>query len=46
MWYDTIKWFYEHKHPSYTNESLKTFVRAGMITSEQYDQITDLTVVL
>lgn len=40
MWYTTIKRFYDSRHSSYTNESLKTFVRAAMITTEQYETIT------
>lgn len=40
MWYNTIKRFYDNNHPSYTYDSLKVFVRANMITSEQYLEIT------
>jgi len=40
MWYTRIKYFYESAHPSYTNERLKTFVKAGMITADQYYEIT------
>lgn len=39
-WFDTIKKYYDNGHPSYNNESLKTFVKAKMITSEQYQEIT------
>lgn len=42
MWYNTIKRYYDNGHIAYTNESLKTFVRAGMITAEQYEQITGI----
>lgn len=45
MWYTTIKRYYDNGHPSYTNESLKTFVLAGMITAEQYRLITDVVYV-
>ena len=41
-WFDTIKKYYDTKHPSYNNESLKVFVKAGMITSEQYKIITGI----
>lgn len=41
MWFNTIKRFYDSGHPSYTNESLKLFVKANMITAEQYKLITD-----
>ncbi|RAK21157.1 putative XkdX family phage protein [Anoxybacillus vitaminiphilus] len=40
MWFNTIKRFYDNGHPSYTNESLKIFVKTGMITAEQYEEIT------
>ena len=40
MWYATIKRFYDNGHSAYTNESLKTFVVAKMITAEQYKEIT------
>lgn len=42
MWFNTIKRFYDGGHPSYTDESLKTFVLAGMITEEQYTEITEV----
>ena len=41
MWFNTIKRFYDSGHPSYTNENLKVFVKAEMITAEQYTLITD-----
>jgi uncharacterized XkdX family phage protein len=41
MWFNTIKRFYDNGHPAYTNENLKVFVKANMITSGQYQQITD-----
>lgn len=40
MWFNTIKRFYDTKHPSYTDENLKTFVKAEMISADQYEQIT------
>ncbi|MCA4756339.1 XkdX family protein [Mycolicibacterium fortuitum] len=42
MWYSTVKRFYDNGHSAYTNESLKTFVVAKMITPEQYEQITSI----
>ncbi|MCM3129029.1 XkdX family protein [Paenibacillus provencensis] len=41
MWYSTIKRYYDNGHPLYTDESLKTFVVAQMITANQYKLITD-----
>ncbi|MFD2446373.1 XkdX family protein [Bacillus sp. CGMCC 1.16607] len=40
MWYTTIKKYYDNGHPSYTDESLKNFVKAGMISKDQYEEIT------
>lgn len=40
MWYNAVKRYYDSGHPAYTDESLKTFVRANMITAEQYKEIT------
>ncbi|MFJ7585660.1 XkdX family protein [Bacillus cereus] len=40
MWYSTVKRYYDNGHPSYTDESLKIFVKASMITSDQYTEIT------
>ncbi|WP_370225304.1 XkdX family protein [Cytobacillus sp.] len=40
MWYSAIKRYYDNGHPSYNDESLKTFVKASMITSDQYTEIT------
>lgn len=40
MWYSTIKRYYDDKHPRYTDEGLKVFVLSGMITEEQYEEIT------
>lgn len=42
MWYATIKRFYDNGHPAYTNESMKTFVLAKMITADQYKEITNV----
>lgn len=39
-WYDTIKQFYDKKHPLYTNEGIKMFVVVNMLTPSQYEQIT------
>ncbi|MEN8702445.1 XkdX family protein [Bacillus infantis] len=40
MWYSTIKRYYDNGHPSYTDENLKTFVKAKMITEDEYQTIT------
>lgn len=40
MWYSTIKRFYDNGHPSYTNKSLTNFVKANMLTEDQYETIT------
>jgi uncharacterized XkdX family phage protein len=40
MWYTTIKRYYDNGHPSYTDEGLKTFVKAKMLTEEEYKTIT------
>jgi uncharacterized XkdX family phage protein len=40
MWFNTIKRYYDNGHPSYTDENLKTFVKANMITEDQYTEIT------
>ena len=42
MWYSIIKRYYDNQHPLYTKDSLKTFVVAKMITSEGYEQITNV----
>lgn len=42
MWFTTVKRYYDMKHPSYTDEGIKVFVAAKMITAEQYKQITDI----
>lgn len=42
MWYETIKRFYNNGHPSYTNEGIKIFVKAKMLTEEEYKLITDI----
>lgn len=41
MWFDMIKKYYDSKHPMYTDESLKTFVKAKMVFADQYFQITN-----
>jgi len=46
MWYDTIKMYYDNKHPRYTNDSLKVFVQAKMITPEEYFLITGIVYVI
>ena len=38
-----IKRYYDNKHPMYTDESLKNFVKAKMITDTQYIQITGIS---
>ncbi|MED1908538.1 XkdX family protein [Cytobacillus firmus] len=40
MWYSTIKRYYDNGHHSYTDESLKNFVKANMISADQYTEIT------
>lgn len=42
MYYTMIKRYYDNGHPAYTDESLKNFVKAKMITPEQYKLITHL----
>lgn len=42
MYYTIVKRFYDTGHPAYTNESLKNFVKAKMITEQQYKQITGI----
>lgn len=42
MWYNTVKRFYDMKHPAYTDESIKGFVVTEMITAEQYKLITGI----
>lgn len=42
MWYPTIKRNYDNGHWAYTDENLKTFVVAKMITPEEYKQITGI----
>lgn len=42
MWYSIIKRYYDNQHPLYNNDSLKTFVTAKMITTDEYEQITNV----
>lgn len=42
QYYSTIKKYYDSGHPSYTDESLKSFVKANMLTPEEYEQITGI----
>lgn len=42
MWYLIVKRYYDNSHPLYTDTSLKTFVVAKMITSDEYQQITNV----
>lgn len=42
MWFDAVKKFYDNRHPSYNNETLKVFVQAKMITAEEYKIITGI----
>lgn len=39
--YEIVKRYYDKK--IYTKENVKTFVKAGKITPEQYEQITEDT---
>ncbi len=41
MWFETIKRYYDSGHPRYTDESLKVFVTAKMLTETEYEAITD-----
>ncbi|WGT38007.1 XkdX family protein [Lysinibacillus sp. 1 U-2021] len=43
MWYKTVKMYYDNGHPSYNNESIKVFVKAKMITVEEYELITKIS---
>ena len=42
MWFDTVKRYYDNGHKSYTDESLNVFVKANMITADQYTEITGI----
>lgn len=42
MWYTTVKRYYDNGHPAYNVESVKTFVKAKMITAKEYKQITNV----
>lgn len=42
MWFDTIKKYYNEGHNSYTDENLKVFVKAKMITEVHYKEITTI----
>ncbi|MGG4346432.1 XkdX family protein [Paenibacillus lautus] len=42
MWYPIVKRYYDNQHPLYTDDSLKTFVVAKMISTEEYEQITNV----
>lgn len=42
MWFNTIKRYYDNKHTSYTNDSLKVFVKVDMLTANQYEEITGI----
>ncbi|MEK4403426.1 XkdX family protein [Sporosarcina sp. FSL K6-6792] len=42
MWFNTVKRYYDNGHASYTDESLKVFVKANMIIAEQYTEITGI----
>lgn len=46
MWFDTIKKYYDAGHPRYTDEGIKVFVSAGMITPEEYKEITGIDYVV
>lgn len=41
-WFDTIKQFYDNKHPLYTNDGIKVFVVVNILTPQQYKEITDI----
>lgn len=45
-WFNTIKRYYDNGHPSYTNEGIKVFVKASMITEQQYKDITGIEYVV
>jgi uncharacterized XkdX family phage protein len=40
MWFNTVKRFYDAKHPLYTDDNLKGFVQTQMITASDYEVIT------
>ena len=42
MWFNTIKRYYDNGHASYTDEGLKVFVKASMITTNEYKTITGI----
>ncbi len=42
MWFKTIKKYYDEKMPNYTDEGIKIFVKAKMLTEEEYKQITGI----
>ncbi|MDF1510605.1 XkdX family protein [Robertmurraya sp. DFI.2.37] len=42
LWFNTVKRFYDNRHPLYTNESLKGFVQTKMITAHEYQEITNI----
>lgn len=42
MWFDTIKKYYDEGHLRYTDESIKVFVKAEMITDTEYFEITGI----
>ncbi|RUT46445.1 XkdX family protein [Paenibacillus anaericanus] len=46
MWYNTIKKYYDNKHPQYTDENLKTFVVAKMLAEAEYKEITNIIYVI
>lgn len=45
-WFPVIKRYYDNGHPSYTNEGIKVFVKAQMITIEEYEEITEIPYVV
>jgi uncharacterized XkdX family phage protein len=42
MWYTTVKRYYDNGHPAYTADAVKAFVKAKMITNDEYKQITGI----
>ena len=46
MWFDIVKQYYDDKHPRYTDDGLKVFVKAKMISAENYFQITGIEYVI
>ena len=42
MWYSIIKRYYDNGHPAYNAESVRVFVVARYISTDEYKQITGI----